>query len=617
MAKRELREGLREEEKRTVNRKSLSELLGIFRYVIPYKGWFIAGLIALVFSSSTMLAFPYLAGELLDVANGVSVPFFSSITQVALALIGVLFLQSAFSFTRVYTFAIVTEHALADLRRAVYEKLIRLSLTFFDNHRVGELMSRVTADVGTLSEAFGLTLAELLRQITTLIFGSAIILVLAPRLTGFMLLTFPVLVLLALVFGKFIRRMSRKTQDKLADANVIVEESLQSITVVKAFTNEAFEARRYGNALTDVVNVAIRTARYRGLFISFIIFALFGGIVAVGWYGASLVASHTITVGELFSFVFYTSFIGASIAGLGDNYTQLQRAIGASERLREILNETSEFEQWERHDKDQNTVTTPANKAPATAQADFKLRGQIRFKHVAFAYPTRKDVQVLHDLDFTIAPGEKVALVGKSGSGKSTIISLLMRYYEPDGGVIYADNNSISDLDLAAYRRNVGIVPQEVILFGGSIRDNIAYAKPGATLEEVREAARKANALEFIEGFPQQFDTMVGERGVKLSGGQRQRVAIARAILKDPAILVLDEATSSLDAHSEVLVQQALEKLMEGRTTVVIAHRLSTIKKVDRIFVIQEGRLAEMGSHAELTQVDNGIYSNLLKLQLT
>jgi ATP-binding cassette subfamily B protein len=560
-----------------------------------------------------MLAFPYLAGELLDVANGVPVRFFDSISQVALALIGVLFLQGIFSFTRVYTFALVTERSLADLRKAVYEKLVRLSLTFFDNHRVGELMSRITSDVGTLAETFGFTLAELLRQIATLVFGSAIILVLAPRLTGFMLLTFPVLVLLALVFGKFIRKMSRKTQDKLAEANVVVEESLQSITVVKAFTNEEFETKRYGNALKEVVNVAIRTARFRGLFISFIIFALFGGIVAVGWYGASLVASHAITVGELFSFVFYTSFIGASIAGLGDNYTQLQRAIGASERLREILNEPTEF--------DQRGVAAKQNARSTnellTNKTDVRLNGKIEFRHVTFAYPTRKDVTVLKDLNFSISPGEKVALVGRSGSGKSTIISLLMRFYEPDNGGIYADDDAIAGIDLAGYRKNVGIVPQEVILFGGSIRENIAYAKPGATLEEVREAARQANALEFIEGFPQQFETLVGERGVKLSGGQRQRVAIARAILKDPSILILDEATSSLDVHSEVLVQQALEKLMEGRTSIIIAHRLSTIKKVDRIFVIQEGRLAEMGSHAELTRMDNGIYSNLLKLQLT
>ena len=411
-----------------------------------------------------------------------------------------------------------------------------------------------------------------------------------------MLLTFPVLVILALVFGKYIRKLSKKTQDTLADANVVVEESLQSVSIVKAFTNEAFEINRYSKVLNTVINVAVNTARYRGLFISFIIFALFGGIVAVGWYGALLVQGNRMSVGELFSFVFYTPFIGFSIGGLGDIYTQLQKSIGASERLLEILKEDDEAE--------------PRN------TSSVKLRGQIEFENVSFSYPTRKDFPVLNDLNFKIQPGEKVALVGQSGSGKSTITNLLLRFYAVENGIVKVDGKSIHDFDLTTYRSNIGIVPQEVILFGGTILENILYGKPTATMEDVKEAARQANALEFIERFPDGFDTIVGDRGVKLSGGQRQRIAIARAILKDPSILVLDEATSSLDAQSEVLVQQALEKLMEGRTTIVIAHRLSTIKKVDRIFVIDEGRLAEMGSHIELSNLSNGIYRNLLTLQL-
>lgn len=596
MAKRNSREELREEEKRPINKKNLRQLLGIFKFILPYKGWFTIGLVSLGLSSVTLLAFPYLAGKLLDVAGGKTVPYFANINQIALALLGILFVQGAFSFTRVYTFSVVSERSLADVRKAVYQKIIWLPLSFFDNRRVGELMSRITSDVGTLSDMFAFTLAELLRQFLTLIFGTAIIFYLAPKLTGFMLLTFPVLVVLALIFGKYIRKLSKKTQDKLAEANVVVEESLQSISVVKAFTNEIFETSRYTNALKEVVHVAIRTARFRGLFISFIIFALFGGIVAVGWYGASLVQVNEITVGELFSFVIYTSFIGGSIAGLGDIYTQLQRAIGASERLLEILQETDE------HEEGQKTA--------------LKLRGEIEFKNISFSYPTRHEFTVLKQLDFRIEPGEKVALVGPSGSGKSTIINLLMRFYPLEHGSIKVDGCVIEDFNLTAYRKNIGIVPQEVILFGGTIRENIGYGKPDATFEEIREAARKGNALEFIESFPDKFETIVGERGVKLSGGQRQRVAISRAILKDPAILILDEATSSLDAHSEVLVQDALEKLMEGRTTVIIAHRLSTIKKVDRIFVIKDGRLAEVGSHAELTRLNNGIYSNLLKLQL-
>jgi ATP-binding cassette subfamily B protein len=588
------KEPLKEEDKRSINKASIRYLTGVFRFMLPYKGLFLLGLAALALSSLMLLAFPRLAGELLDVASG-NPKYFTTINQVALALLLILFVQSIFSFIRVYTFSIVSEKGMADVRQAVYQKIIWLPMTFFDSRRVGELMSRITADVGTLQDTFSFILAELLRQLITLVFGIGIIFYLAPTLTAFMLLTFPVLVITALVFGKYIRKLSKKTQDKLAEANIVVEESLQSISMVKAFTNELFELNRYTNAIREVVHVAIQSARYRGFFISFIIFALFGGIVAVGWYGASLVQSQELSVGELFSFIFYTSFIGFSIAGLGDIYTQLQRSVGASERVLEILH---------LHDE-----SAPGFKT-------IKLKGEIDFTGVSFSYPGRKDYTVLNDLNFVIRPGEKVALVGKSGSGKSTIINLLMRFYPVSQGSIKVDEQNIEDFNLTAYRQNLGAVPQEVILFGGNIAENIQYGKPGAGFEEIREAARKANALDFIESFPEKFQTVVGDRGIKLSGGQRQRIAIARAILKDPAILILDEATSSLDAHSEVLVQEALEKLMEGRTTIIIAHRLSTIKKVDRIFVIQEGRLAEMGSHVELSKMDNGIYSNLLQLQL-
>jgi len=595
MAKRNSREPLPDEEKRSINKSSLKKIAGVFRFALPYKRLFIVGLISLMLSSITLLSFPYFAGKLLDIASGKPVEHFSTINQIALVLLLILFIQSIFSFTRVYTFSVVSERSLADLRKSVYQKIIWLPMSFFDSRRVGELMSRITSDVGTLQDVFSFTLAELLRQVLTLVLGTGVIFYLAPKLTTFMLLTFPVLVVLALLFGKFIRKLSKNTQDRLAESNVIVEESLQSISVVKAFTNEFFEIVRYSKSLNEVVAVAIRTARFRGLFISFVIFALFGGIVAVGWYGAKLVQTKDITVGELFSFVIYTSFIGGSIAGLGDIYTQLQRTIGASERLLEILQLRDEHQ-------------------PMAEK--IKLKGDIEFNHVSFAYPSRQDFTVLHDISFAIQAGEKIALVGPSGSGKSTIIGLLMRFYEIESGLIKVDDERVNNFNLTAYRENIGIVPQEVILFGGSILENIAYGNPNATEAQIREAARKANALEFIESFPDKFKTLVGERGVKLSGGQRQRIAIARAILKDPAILILDEATSSLDAHSEVLVQEALEKLMENRTSIVIAHRLSTIKKVDRILVIRDGRIAEIGSHAELASLHNGIYSNLLKLQL-
>jgi ATP-binding cassette, subfamily B, bacterial len=587
-------EPLKNEEKRTLNKANLNSLLGIFRFMLPYKGLFILGLGALALSSLTLLAFPGVSGELLNVATG-KTSYFSSIYEVSAALMLILFLQSVFGFVRVYTFSIVSERGIADLRKKVYEKFVWLPMNFYDSRRVGELMSRITSDVSTLQDTFSITLAELLRQILTLVFGTAILFYFAPKLTAFMLITFPVLVILALVFGKYIRGQSRKTQDKLAETNVIVEESLQSISIVKSFTNEPFELKRYTKVLDEVVKIALRGARYRGLFISFVIFAIFGGIVAVASYGALQVQSEDLKIGELFAFVLYTAMIGFSIAGLGDIYTQLQRSIGASERVLEILHQPDESE---------------------PSHQPILLNGEIVFKNISFAYPSRPDFQVLDNLNFEIKAGEKVALVGQSGSGKSTIINLLLRFYPLHQGEIRVDGRAISDFNLTAYRQNLGVVPQEVILFGGTIQENIRYGKPAATDAEVKEAARKANAYEFIESFPEKFETLVGERGVKLSGGQRQRIAIARAILKDPSILILDEATSSLDAHSEVLVQEALEKLMESRTTIIIAHRLSTIKKVDRIFVIQQGQLAEMGSHAELTRLNNGIYSNLLKLQL-
>ena len=592
MAKRTL---VADGEKRPLNKSGFQKLIGVFRFVLPYRWTFILGLVALGLSSGTLLAFPYFAGKLLDVAQGKKDFFFTSINQIALALIGILLIQSVFSFIRVYTFTFVSERTLADLRQHVYTKIVWLPLSFFDSRRVGELISRITSDVSTLQDTFTFTLAELLRQLLVLLIGIPVIFILYPKLTIFMLLTFPVLVLAALFFGKFIRKLSKKTQDQLASSNVIVEETLQSIAVVKSFTNELFEVLRYKKSLDEVVKTAIYASRYRGLFISFTIVALFGGIVAVSWYGAYLVQSGEAEVGELFSFVLYTAFIGGSIAGLGDIYSQLQRSVGASERILEILDQP-----------DERSASTQS----------VKLKGNIEFDQVSFTYPTRLDIEVLKKISFNVKPGEKVALVGPSGSGKSTIINLLMRFYPVKSGRIRVDEKENQTYNLFDYRHNIGIVPQEVILFGGSIRENIAYGKPGASEQEVIDAAIKANAWEFIESFPEKLDTIVGDRGVKLSGGQRQRVAIARAILKDPSILILDEATSSLDAQSEKLVQEALEKLMENRTTIVIAHRLSTIRKVDRIMVIKDGEIAESGSHVELSSFDNGIYSNLLKLQV-
>lgn len=584
---------LDESEKRKLNKQNLSKLGGIFQFLMPYKGTFFLGLVFLVFSSLTLLTFPFVAGKLIDTAQGTDW-IVSDINSIALILVGILAVQSIFSFFRVWLFALVSERSMRDIRLALYSRMVRLPMTFFDKRRTGELISRITSDVSMLQDTFSVTLAELFRQVVTLVAGVIFLMVNTPKLTLFMLATFPVLVVIAMVFGKFIRKLSKSTQDELAAANVIVEETLQSISTVKSFVGEAFESARYGSGLNRVVGVALRAAKYRGAFISFIIFALFGGIVAVMWYGASLVSSGEMSVGELVSFVLYTTFIGGSIAGLGDIYGQVQKAIGSSERVLEILDEEPES----------------VSGIKAT-----NFQGKIAFDHVSFHYPTRPEMEVLKDLTFYVNPGEKVALAGHSGAGKSTIIQLLMRFYDVQKGTIQVDDRQLSEWDLQNLRSHVGMVPQEVLLFGGSIRENIEYAKPGATEEEIILASKKANAWQFISQFPEGLDTLVGERGVKLSGGQRQRVAIARAILKDPSILILDEATSSLDAESEFLVQEALDELMKGRTTIIIAHRLATIRKVDRIYVLSDGEIVEQGNHVDLLSREDGFYANLVRLQ--
>ena len=584
---------LEQEEKRKLTKQNLGKLSGIFGFVKPYRLKFTLGLVFLFLSSLTLLTFPFVAGKLIDTAEGKSW-LVNDVNTIAFMLLGILAVQSVFSFFRVWLFAQVSEKSMRDIRQALYAKLVRLPMTFFDKRRTGELISRITADVSQLQDTFSTTLAELFRQVITLVVGVIFLFVNTPKLTLFMLGTFPVLVLVAMIFGRFIRKLSKKAQDELASANVIVEETLQSIATVKSFVGETYESNRYGNGLGRVVGVALTAAKFRGAFISFIIFALFGGIVGVMWYGASLVSSGEMSVGELVSFVLYTTFIGGSIAGLGDIYSQLQKAIGSSERVLEILEEESE--------SDQGVLSS-------------HFHGSIRFDQVNFRYPTRPEVLVLRSLDLAIAPGEKVALAGHSGAGKSTVIQLLQRFYEVESGTILMDDRPITDWNLHDLRSKIGIVPQEVLLFGGTIRENIAYAKPGASEDEIIVAAKKANAWQFISKFPEGLDTLVGERGVKLSGGQRQRIAIARAILKDPVILILDEATSSLDAESEALVQEALDELMKGRTTLIIAHRLSTIRKVDRIYVLGEGQIIEQGTHEELLQKNSGVYANLVRLQ--
>jgi ABC-type multidrug transport system fused ATPase/permease subunit len=591
-----------------VNKESLQRGLRIFRYVLPYRTKFIVGMVLLVLSSLSTMSFPWIAGKLVNVATGEQLVLRGGlsldINRVALGLFLVTVLQGIFSFGRIWFFTQVSEFTVRDIRQALYAKFVQLPIPFFEQNRVGAITSRITSDVGQIQDSFSLTLAELFRQVFTLVGGIAFIMVVSWKLSLFMLLTFPPIVLAAGLFGRKIRTLSKTVQQELAHTNTIVEETLQAINSVKAFTNERFETTRYNLSLNKVVRAALQSNLYRGGFVSFVIIGLFGGIILVLWRGATLV--HTpvsdpnhLQIGDLTAFIIYTAFIGASVAGLGEIYGKVQSTLGASERILEILDEAPE----------------PTLQEPATGLVPNQVRGEIRYEHVAFRYPTRPDVAVLQDIDFHIAAGEKIALVGPSGAGKSTIAGLLMQFYPLSGGRIVVDGHDVAAYDLTALRSHIGIVPQETLLFGGTIRDNIAYGKPGATDQEIIEAAQRANTWQFISAFPEGLDTVVGDRGIKLSGGQRQRVAIARAILKNPAILILDEATSSLDSESEKLVQGALDELMQNRTSLIIAHRLSTIRKVDKILVIDGGRIVEAGSHDELSERPAGLYANLLRLQ--
>ncbi|MCB0515098.1 MAG: ATP-binding cassette domain-containing protein [Bacteroidetes bacterium] len=562
----------------------------------------------LLLSSATALLFPAIIGVLLDTATSKQTAFlndyFSAIKSwgingVAWLLLGVLVLQAVFSFVRVLTFAYVSENVMADIRTDLYNKMIRLPISFFEKSRVGELTSRITADVTQLQEAISWTLGEFLRQIFTLIAGAVFIFLISTKLSLIMLSTFPILVVVAIFFGKYIKKMSKKTQDALAQANVVAEETLQNIYVVKSFSNEVYESNRYLKDMREVVSYAMKAANYRGIFTSFFIFGIFGGIILVLWFGASFIEQGVMTAGELTTFVIYTIYIGASLGGLSDLYSRLQKAVGASERVREILQETPEISL--------NKHIVPEDIPP--------IQGNIRFKEVSFHYPSRADMRVLNRIDMDIQSGQKIALVGSSGAGKSTIAQLLLRFYAINEGSIEIDGKSIYDYDLEVYRQFLGLVPQEVILFGGSIRENIAYGKPNASFEEIKTVAARANALDFIRSFPEGFDTVIGERGVKLSGGQRQRLAIARAMLRDPRILILDEATSSLDSESEQAVQQALDQLMKNRTSIIIAHRLSTIRHVDKIYVLEKGEICESGTHEELLANPQSRYKTLVALQ--
>lgn len=587
--------------KAKLTRQTLKNVSKLLSYVRPYRAKFIAALFFLFLSSLVGLAFPSFLGGLIDAAQGKHTNEFLPATVQGIGLLAliVLFSQAFVSFFRILWFVQIAERSLADIRRDTYFKLITLPMDFFANRRVGELNSRISADLSQIQDTLTTTLAEIIRQLVLLIGGITFLAIVSIKLTLSLLVVLPVLVVTAVLFGRFIRKLSRKAQDKLAESNTIVEETLQGIANVKAFVNEAYESSRYSKNIREVANIAIRGAKYRGLFASFIVFGMFGAIVAVIAYGCLLVSQHELTVGELFKFALYAVFVGSAMGSFPELYANIQKSVGASERVLEILGEKGEDVSI---DHAENEIKQ-------------KIEGNIAFDDVNFHYPSRPEIEVLKNVSFEAQTGQKIAIVGPSGSGKSTMASLILQFYHPQSGTILFDHKPSDEYGLTDIRNQVAIVPQDVMLFGGTIQENIAYGKLSATKEDIIKAAQRANAHQFIMSFPEGYDTVVGERGVKLSGGQRQRIAIARALLKNPSILILDEATSSLDSESERLVQDALEELMKNRTSIIIAHRLSTIREADKIIVLEKGKVIESGNHEELIGNENGLYRYLSQLQ--
>jgi len=602
--------------KAKINKENLKQALILFTYIKPYRWKFALSLLFIALSAFSTSLFPFFLGKMIDAAvpgassemlnskgpsliEGIGLKDITWSLNTTLLLIFVqLTAQTIFSFMRIYLLTEVGEKSLADMRKDVYAKILTMPMNFFSEKRVGELSNRIASDLSQIQDAISFTLAEFLRGIFTLLIGLMFIFWISAKLALVMLAVVPVIAVLAVVFGIRIRKMSRKAQDQLAESGTIVQETFQGISVVKSFTGEAYEITRYVKSIYAVVETAISNARYRGAFVSFMIFSVFGAVSFVMWYGANMISSGELTMGSLTMFVIFSVFVGGTFAGFADMFSQLQKTLGATQSVREILRTQGE---------DVSIVNEKV-------EPQYLIKGDVAFHDVAFSYPSRKDVAVLKNISLEAKSGQQIAIVGPSGAGKSTITALLLRFYEPDAGNIKFDHMDAQTIPLTQLRKQMAYVPQDVLLFGGSIKENIAYGNPEATEEEIIAAAKKANAHQFISQFPEQYETIVGERGIKLSGGQRQRVAIARAILKNPAILILDEATSSLDSESELLVQEALENLMQNRTSFVIAHRLSTIRNANKIMVIDKGIVAESGTHDELIK-HNGLYKKLNELQ--
>ncbi len=595
----------KKEKRIKLTKESLQKAKRIFSYMRPYRSQFLIGWIILFISSAIGLLFPLILGQLLGGETGeessltgiLSLLSFDTANSFALGLFIIFGFQAILSFFRVVLFTNVTESTLRDIRKDAFQRLVYMPMDFFNKNKVGELTSRISSDITQIQTTLQTTIAEFFRQIVIIVGGITFLAFISMKLALIMLGTLPVIIIIAVIFGKFIKRFSKEAQDEAANSNVILEEALMGISNVKSFTNETFMLTKFKKVIDSIRALNIKSGLWRGVFISFIIFTMFGAIVFVIWQGLLMTqgADPELARGDFFSFIMFTVMMGASFGALPDMYANIQKAVGATENLMTIIETESELEL-------NNGKLTP------------EITGVVAFESVSFSYPQRKDIEVLKNISFDIKENQTIALVGASGSGKSTIASLLLNYYPLASGQIKYNGVSASEIDTYHLRSSIAIVPQEVILFAGSIRENILFGDVNATDEAVHSAAKQANALEFIETFPEGMETQVGDRGIQLSGGQKQRIAIARAILKNPKILILDEATSALDSESEKAVQEALNKLMVGRTSFVIAHRLSTIKNANNIFVIENGEIIEKGNHDELIQL-NGKYSNLVNLQ--
>ncbi|HKS43253.1 MAG TPA: ABC transporter transmembrane domain-containing protein [Blastocatellia bacterium] len=570
------------------------DLLKLLSYTRPYRVRLAIAFTSLLIASSIGLAFPTMVQKLMDAAFVEhDSQKLNNLVVVTVCLFAV---QAAFSFLRAYLLSYTGERIVADVRTQLYTHLTSLPVSFFASRRIGELTSRMASDVGVIQTVTTSSFTELLRICLVLTGGIAIIAYTNLRLTLMMLAVVPLVIISAQFCGRYVRRLSTRVQDRLAEANSVLEETLSAIRIVQSFVREGYERQRYRERITEALQLAVRRSVAGGGFIAFIIMVVYSGIAVMLWFGLRLVTSGEMTAGKLTAFVLYTFVIASSISSMSELYGQFQSAIGATRRVFELLD------------------IVPEIKDPEEPEELGRVLGGVQLIDVHFTYPDERATEILRGVTIEARPGQIVALVGPSGAGKSTLVALIPRFFDVTSGAILVDGHDIRSLRLSDLRSAIGMVPQETTLFGGTIRENIAYGKLDATDEEIKAVARAAHAHEFVSEFPDGYETIVGERGIKLSGGQRQRIAIARALLKDPAILILDEATSSLDSESERLVQDALETLMQGRTTFVIAHRLSTVRRADKIVVLDAGRIIEEGSHQEL-MANEGLYKQLYEIQ--